>query len=127
MNEKLDLKKVKKDLFSGKNGEIKEVFCKKAYYLAIDGEGDPNIVDRYKDAIEALYGVVYTLKFMYKDKGLDFVVMPLSGLWWSDSEVLTEENKSFWKWRSMMEIPGYIIEEDIEVAKKEAYAKKKII
>lgn len=126
MGEKLDLKKEKKDLFKGKDGEIREVFCKKAYYITVDGEGDPNKVEKYKESIEALYGVAYTLKFMYKEKDLDFVVMPLSGLWWTDNiEKFTEASKDEWKWRSMIEIPSYITEGDIEKAKNIAYEKKK--
>lgn len=122
--EKLDIKKEKKDLFKGKDGEIREVFCKKAYYITLDGQGDPNTSQEYKLSIEALYQVGYTLKFMYKDKDLDFVVMPLSGLWWSDCyTAFTEDKKEDWKWRAMIEIPSFVTEEDIEVAKAKAFEK----
>ncbi|WP_185966828.1 GyrI-like domain-containing protein [Clostridium sp. HBUAS56017] len=122
MGEKLDLKKENKELYTGKDGEIKEVFCKKAFYITIDGEGDPNTNEKYKMAIGALYKVAYSLKFIYKNRNLDFVVMPLSGLWWG---VNSEENKEEWKWRAMIEIPNYVEEDDIEVAKEEAYVKSK--
>lgn len=54
-------------------------------YLMIDGKGDPNKAQSFQDAMEALYGIAYTLKFAVKfnDPDKDFVVMPLEGLWWS--------------------------------------------
>lgn len=126
MNDKLDIKKEKKELFKGKAGEVREVFCPKSYYITVDGEGDPNTSERYMGAVEALYQVGYTLKFMYKEKDLDFVVMPLEGLWWADSyEVFTEQEKDKWKWRSMIELPDFVTEEDIELAKKIAFEKNK--
>jgi hypothetical protein len=39
----------------------------------------------YKDAIEALYTLSYTLKFtLKKEQGLQFRVGPLEGLWWAE-------------------------------------------
>jgi hypothetical protein len=32
----------------------------------IDGAGDPNTAQEYQEAIEALYGVAYALKFLLK-------------------------------------------------------------
>lgn len=48
-------------------------------FLMIDGEGDPNGSQGFQEAIEALFSLSYTLKFMVK-KGphaFDFGVMPL--------------------------------------------------
>ncbi len=52
----------------------------------IDGRGNPNTSQEYKDAIEALYALAYGLKFMVKKEevGVDYVVMPLEGLWWTE-------------------------------------------
>lgn len=45
--------------------------------------GNPNTVQEYKDAVEALYAISYTLKFgIKKAQGVDYGVMPLDGLWW---------------------------------------------
>ena len=41
-------------------------------FLMIDGSGDPNTSQEYKDAIEALFSLSYTLKFIIKK--------PISGL-----------------------------------------------
>ena len=53
-------------------------------FLMIDGHGDPNTSADYRNAIEALYSVSYTLKFMIKrgPAPIDYAVMPLEGLWW---------------------------------------------
>jgi len=58
-------------------------------YLMIDGvipEGSsgPGTDLGFQEAIGALYGVTYTLKFESKASGRDFVVMPLEGLFWAD-------------------------------------------
>ncbi|MEG1482196.1 GyrI-like domain-containing protein [Clostridium sp.] len=124
MNSKLDLKKENKDLFKGKPLEVCEVTCKKSSYICIDGTCNPNTNPLYKKAIEALYQTCYTLKFMYKEKGLDFIVMPLSSLWWTDSgDGCNESNKDTWNFRAMIEIPKFISEEDIELSKNIAFKK----
>ncbi len=54
-------------------------------FLMIDGAGNPNTSKDYAAAIEALYGISYTLKFMIKKEGgQDYGVPPLEGLWWAD-------------------------------------------
>ena len=39
------------------------------------------------EAVEALFGVSYTAKFMVKksETAIDYSVMPLEGLWWTDN------------------------------------------
>ncbi len=76
----------------------------------IDGRGDPNTVEEAKETIEALFPVAYALKFMIKkERGIDYVVMSLEGLWWTDD--MTEfsmENKDIWKWIYMIMQPEFI-------------------
>jgi hypothetical protein len=52
-------------------------------FLMVDGEGDPNTSQSFSDAIEALFPLAYTLKFMVKkgDIGIDYGVLPLEALW----------------------------------------------
>jgi hypothetical protein len=46
-----------------------------------NGEGDPNTAVVYQEALETLYSLAYTLKFMSKvNPGIDYTVMPLEGL-----------------------------------------------
>ena len=72
-------------------------------FLTIDGEGDPNVSQSYKEAVEALYAVSYALKFaVKKEEGMNYGVMPLEGLWWMEGAEESfegiQKNKSAWKW-----------------------------
>ncbi|HEU4739973.1 MAG TPA: hypothetical protein VFS50_00050 [Meiothermus sp.] len=53
-------------------------------FLMVDGHGDPNTSQAYKEALETLYALSYALKFALKNQGLDYRVGPLEGLWWAD-------------------------------------------
>jgi hypothetical protein len=79
----------------------------------IDGVGDPNTSALFHGAIEALFSVSYTMKFMVRDQqGIDYGVMPLEGLWWMDDmREFTLENKDRWLWTVMIMQPEYVTEE----------------
>ena len=59
-------------------------------FLAVRGQGDPNEEGgTYKQALELLYAVAYTIKMSklgkHKLEGyFDYVVPPLEGLWWQE-------------------------------------------
>jgi len=123
---KIDFKKEFKDLYKPKQGEVSFVEVSKLNYLAIDGEGDPNTSQEYKDSIETLMGVSFTTKFiMKKEHRKDYVVMPLEGLWWAeDINKFSINDKSAWKWKSLIMQPDFVKEEHVEKA-KDKVAKKK--
>ena len=90
-------------------------------FLMADGHGDPNTAQEYTDAVEALYGVAYKLKFMSKKElEKDYVVPPLEGLWWAeDMETFTtSRDKSAWDWTMMIMQPDWITREMFEEALK---------
>jgi hypothetical protein len=96
-------------------------------YLMIDGEGDPNTAQSYRDALEALYPLSYTLKFMVKKgpQAIDYGVMPLEGLWWTDDmSTFSVEDKSSWKWTLMIMQPTYIKKKMVDAAMAEVKRKK---
>lgn len=99
----------------------------KLHFLAVDGHGDPNTSQEFKDAVEALFSVSYTLKFMVK-KGpmqIDYKVMPLEGLWWcSTMEEFTVKDKSNWDWTLLILQPDFITIEMVKEAKEKAQSKK---
>ena len=79
-------------------------------YLMVDGHGDPG-EQTYADAITTLFTVAYRLKFMSKrDRDLDYVVMPLEALWWSDdmATFTTARDKSRWDWTALNLVPDWI-------------------
>jgi len=96
-------------------------------FLMIDGEGDPNTSREYAQAVEALFSVSYTTKFMVK-KGpskLDYAVMPLEGLWWADDmSAFVSNDKSKWKWTMMVMQPSFVADDVIRAATAEVKGKK---
>jgi hypothetical protein len=109
---KIDLKKQLKHLYSPSTAQISVVDVPAMNFVMIDGKGDPNKAPEYQDAIEALYSISYTLKFMVKkEQEIDYGVMPLEGMWWTDNMAeFNINNKDDWKWTSMIVQPEYVSE-----------------
>ena len=129
--EKFDYKKEYKDLYQPKTKpsiiEIPEMI-----FIAIDGKGDPNTSDEYKEALEILYGLSFTIK-MSKMSGtqpegyFEYVVPPLEGLWYVDDAKFDGTNitdKNRFCWISMIRQPEFVTEKVFEDARN-ALAKKK--
>lgn len=95
-------------------------------FLMVDGKGDPNMAEEYREAIEALYSVSFTAKFAIKRRGgPDYAVMPLEGLWWvDDMSTFTEEDKAAWIWTMMIMQPEQVNTEVVEEAVSQATKKK---
>lgn len=75
--DKLDLTKQYKSYYTAKTKpELVEIG--QATYLSITGKGDPS-GPAFAERIPALYATAYTIKFMYKAQGKDFVVAKLEG------------------------------------------------
>ena len=122
MSSAIDYKKELKHLYNPSKKEFGIVDVPPMNFLMVDGHGDPNTAQAYQDAVEALYGVAYKLKFMSKkEKGMDYVVPPLEGLWWtSDMETFTSQrDKSAWDWTMMIMQPEWITWEMVEEAIKQ--------
>lgn len=124
---KLDLKKELGHLYRSRKGEIIEVDVPRLRFLMIDGQGDPNTSQQYADAVEALFSVSYTAKFMVK-KGkqpIDYAVMPLEGLWWADDmATFSVDDKASWKWTMMIFQPDFVSNETIAEARARVQKKK---
>ena len=124
---KVDLKKELKQLYQPPKDKVVVVDVPAMNYLMVDGEGDPNTAQSYRDALEALYPLSYTLKFMVKNgpEAVDYGVMPLEGLWWTDDmSNFTVEDKSRWKWTLMIMQPAYIKNAMVDAAMQEVRKKK---
>ena len=126
---KIDLKKEMKQLYNASAKKAAIVDVPKMNFLMVDGIGDPNTSKEYQDAVEALYGVAYTLKFAIKKgpKAIDYGVLPLEGLWWVDDMTqFSTENKDIWKWTSMIMQPEFVAKELVEDAIEAAQKKKQL-
>jgi hypothetical protein len=104
---RVDLKRQFGHLYNPAAKEVSVVEVSSMQFLMIDGAGNPNTSKDYQDAIEALYGVAYTLKFlMKKEQAVDYPVMPLEGLWWTpDMRAFSIEHKENWLWTMMIMQP----------------------
>jgi hypothetical protein len=124
---KVDLKKELKQLYGPSAKEVSVVDVPPMNFAMIDGQGDPNTSPEYAEALEALYVVSYAIKFKVKrSEGIDYGVMPLEGLWWTDDmREFSVEDKGAWKWTAMILQPEeYVTEELFEEAKGEVEKKK---
>ena len=97
-------------------------------FLMIDCHGDPNSAPEYAQAVQAIYAVAYSAKFIAKratPDNVDVAVMPLEGLWWtSDMSRFTTDDKSAWDWTMMIAQPEQVTAEVVEQARAKAAEKK---
>lgn len=125
--EKVDLRKQHKDLYQPSAKQVAEVKVPAFTFLMVDGQGDPNTSAAYAEAVEALFTVSYTAKFMLK-KGpaqKDYAVMPLEGLWWSDDlAAFARGERALWRWTMMIMQPAFVPVPLLVKAMAEAARKK---
>ena len=126
--QKVDLKKELKHLYNPSGKEVNFVDVPPMKFVMIDGSGDPNTAPAYQEAIEALYAISYTLKFaVKKEQGIDYGVMPLEGLWWTDNmSLFSTANKSIWKWTAMIMQPEYVTRVLLESTLQQVSKKKNL-
>lgn len=132
MIKKIDFKKELKHLYNPSAKEVVIVDVPKMNFLMVDGAGDPNTSQEFKDAVETLYAVSYTLKFMIKKGGtaIDYGIMPLEGLWWADdmSKFSIEGmDKDSWKWTLMIMQPKYVTKDMFSKALEQVKKKKNLL
>lgn len=124
---KRDLLKELKHLYAPSTKEVSRVEVPAMNFLMIDGAGDPNTSQTFKEAVEALFSLSYTLKFTVK-KGtlaIDYGVMPLEGLWWADDpSAFATGNKDAWQWTLMVMQPDFITAGMVDAAIAEVRKKK---
>lgn len=127
--DKLDYKKEYKDLYQP-SAKPSVIDVPEMIFIAVDGKGDPNTCREYKNAIELLYGLSFTIK-MSKMNGtqpegyFEYVVPPLEGLWRQENTYgIDYSRKGDLIWTSMIRQPEFVTPEVFEAAKT-ALAKKK--
>jgi hypothetical protein len=125
--QKLDLRKSLGVLYKPRGAECVLVHPPPLPVLAIEGAGDPNTSAAWRAAVEALYSVAYTLKFMLKKRGAtpDYGVMPLEALWWvADGDEFNLDDKRNWLWRALIVQPDFVRAGDVDAALMLARKKK---
>ena len=122
---KRDFKKELKHLYGPSRKEFSIVDVPEMNFLMIDGHGDPNDNPEFQGGMDALYGMVYTIKFALKPLGIEFVVPPSEALWWmEDMSEFRLETKDRWQWTLMIMQPDEVFQEIVDAAQEELARKK---
>lgn len=128
---KLDYKKEYKDLYLPKK-KPSVIDVPQMVFIMADGEGDPNTSASYKNAMEVLYGLSYSIKMskmnsIQPEGYFEYVVPPLEGLWWIEGDAFDGRrilDKKQFRFTSMIRQPEFVTQEVFEAA-KEVLLKKK--
>lgn len=124
---KLDLKQDLKALYQPTTKAFAFIDVPPMQFLMIDGKGNPNTADEYKQAVQALYTIAYTLKFAIKKaEQIDYPVMALEGLWWADDmSQFSVQRKEEWLWTMMIMQPDVVTSGHFAAAREEIKRKGK--
>jgi len=128
----LDLHKRYKDLYkpSAKKPAIIEV--PRLQFAMVDGAIEkglsPGNSPGFQEAVQALYGISYTLKFTFKKRktnAINYPVMALEGLLWlTAGDVFDINIKDNWSYTLMITQPEIVTREIFEEAREQIRKKK---
>lgn len=128
---KIDLRKELKNLYTPSAKQVQIVDVPEFNFLMIDGAIEagmqPDNSPLFQCAIEAMYGLAYSLKFaskLRKTHPIDYTVMPLEGMWSLKTENVDSSRKDNWKWRLLLLQPDHITPEMFEDARRQMKSKK---
>jgi hypothetical protein len=116
--EKIDLRKTYKNLYTPSANAVQLVEVPAFTFVMIDGAIEPSLgpgsSPAFQEAMQALYGASFTLKFaakQRKENPIDYSVMALEGLWWIEEGEFDIHKKDNWKYRLMIIQPEFITQE----------------
>jgi hypothetical protein len=129
--DKLDLRKQYKHLYLPSAKQVEVVDVPPLQFAMIDGEIEtgksPGTSPAFEQAMGALYGITYTLKFMSKlrkENPIDYTVMTLEGLWWVEGGEFDITNPANWRYTVMIMQPDHISQEMYQEALAQLRKKK---
>jgi len=115
---KLDLRKDLKYLYAPSAKKIAIIEVPRFQFARIDGKIEkgqaPGTSPAFQEAMQALYGISYTLKFtakLRKEDPIDYPVMALEGLWWVEDGNFYINVKDNWHYSVMILQPDFITAE----------------
>lgn len=113
--EKIDLRKELKHLYAPSAKQVQLVDVPELQFAMIDGAiepgSEPGLSPAFAGALQALYGISYTLKFMAKQRAedpIDYTVMGLEALWWVEDGRFDITVKDNWFWTAMILQPDFV-------------------
>lgn len=128
---KLDLKKQLKHLYLPSAKAPVLVNVPEMQFLMVDGVIEAGVLPGdspgFAEALGALYGLSYTLKFVSKKhpvNPIDYAVMALEGLWTTPSGGEDYANHNQWLYTLMMMQPNHITPEMFEEARTQLAKKR---
>lgn len=128
---KLDLKKQFKHLYLPSPKEVVVVDVPEMQFAMVDGQIEPGLLPGdslgFADALGALYGISYTLKFMCKKRAadpIDYTVMALEGLWTTPDGGADYATSGQWQYTVMIMQPDFITYEMFADALSQLRAKR---
>ena len=128
---KLDLRKELKHLYAPSAKKVEIVDVPRFQFVMIDGLIEPGLgpgsSPAFQDAMGALYGATYTLKFMSKlrkEEPIDYTVMALEGLWWVEGGEFSFGRKDNWGYTVLILQPDHITSEMFAEALRQLRKKK---
>lgn len=123
---KIDRKRELKHLYTASADTPTIVDVPELPFLMIDGHGDPNRSETYREGMAALFAVSYALKFALKHaSGIDHVVLPPEGLWWVEPPArFSLDDKANWSWTVMLGQPEPVTPDLVAAATAAAVNKK---
>lgn len=105
------------------------VTVKPMLFVMVDGEGAPD-GSSFQGAMEAIFSVVYTIKFWNKKHeapaGFEpFTLPPIETTWWMTSgNEFSTKNKDDWHWTAMVRLPEFVTDKFFNEVVKELVVKK---
>ncbi|MGA9397312.1 MAG: GyrI-like domain-containing protein [Anaerolineaceae bacterium] len=128
---KIDLRKQYKEFYNPPADRVTVVTIPVLQFLMIDGKIEPGAMPgtslAFKQAMEVLYGVTYSLKFMSKlrrENPIDYTVMGLEALWWIEDGEFDITKPDNWCWTAMILQPEHITEIMFREAQEKMKEKK---
>jgi hypothetical protein len=113
--QKLDLRKELKYLYQPSAKKVDVVDVPRFQFAMLDGKIEPGFAPAespaFQEALMALYGVSFTLKFtskLRKVDPIDYPVMALEGLWWVEDGEFDISHPEGWKWTLMILQPDFV-------------------
>jgi hypothetical protein len=129
--DKLDLRKRYKNLYQPTAKEVALVDVPEFHFVMLDGmihAGEKvDASPEFTQAMEAMYGISYTLKFaskLRKENPIDYTVMALEALWWVKGDDFEFGKIEDWYFSAMMMQPDHITQAMFEDARNQLEKKR---
>lgn len=129
--EKIDLRRELKPLYAPSAKQVEVVKVPRFNFVMVDGRIEagqgPGTSAAFRAAMEAVYGVAFTLKFLSKRRPvnpIDYGVMALEGLWWVDSGQFDFGKPEPWNFTLMVMQPKHITAALVREAVRQVRAKR---